>query len=102
MKKTNVIDERYNDINLFSGDLLIKVADKNDYDASQIIQFDRSHNHDAHFFTVLAASSDTQEVQPGQTIVLQWKNAMVPFYWNDEYLSVTNEDQVEAVVVEDD
>lgn len=96
-----VLDEKYSEFRLFNKDILIKVSDKNQFNSSPIVQMESSKDHDTHFFTVLAANDAVTEVEPGQTIVLHWKNAMVPFLWGEEYVSVTNEDQIDLVLDED-
>ncbi len=90
--------DSYDEIKPFGKDILIRVLDKNTIESSPIIMMEKSDNQSHHYFEVLKVGEKVTEVQQGDTVLINWKNTMIPFMWGSEYLTVTAEDQVDAVI----
>lgn len=91
-------EESYDEIKPFGSDILIRVIDKNAVESGRIITLERSDQQTHHYFEVLKVGEKVTEVQQGDTVLINWKNTMIPFMWGTEYLTVTAEDQVDAVI----
>ena len=83
---------------LFSGDMLMKHRNTNDFSGSMIQMTDDEDTSEVKYFEVLQVSDDCSDVQVGDVVMVPWPRVMQPFLVNGERVTITNEKEVWAIL----
>mgnify|MGYP006289276513 CR=1 FL=1 len=93
---SNNIDEQ--EMKMLGKDILVKHRNMNDFTATDIRLLDDEQKSDFKYFEVLRTGPDVTEITVGDVVIIPWARVMMPFLYQNERVTISNEDEVWGVL----
>lgn len=96
IKMSDNINEQ--EMKMLGADMLVKHRNMNDFTDTDIRLLDNEHKTDLKYFEVLRIGPDVTDVNVGDVVIMPWARVMMPFFYQNERVTITNEAEVWGII----